>query len=300
MAILVVGSTGLVGGEIALKLQRRGHKVGALVRGGSSNARAKRLLEAGVEVIDGDLTCSETVASACKGVEIVISTATSMPSGANDGLRRVDHEGTLALIDAATRQNVKRFVYVSYSGNIREDSPLESAKRGCEHRLLAGTTEAVILRPSYFMEMWLSAALGFDPVNGAVRIYGSGDAKVSYISASNVADFAVTAATREYANKNTILEMGGPEALSQREAVRIFEQALNKRIKMDEVPFEAIEAQHRSSDPLQKSFGGLILAYVKGDVVKEAAALAHKYGIRLRSVSEYASGFRAQVAGDDA
>jgi len=68
MAILVVGSTGLVGGEIALKLQRRGHKVGALVRGGSSNARAKRLLEAGVEVIDGDLICSETVASVCKGV----------------------------------------------------------------------------------------------------------------------------------------------------------------------------------------------------------------------------------------
>ena len=105
-----------------------------------------------------------------------------MPAGANDGLRRVDHEGTKALIDAAVRQGVKRFVYVSFSGNIRQESPLESAKRACENQLLASELTAVILRPSYFMEVWLSPALGFDATSGSVRIYGSGEAKVSYVS----------------------------------------------------------------------------------------------------------------------
>src|SRR5208282_6367957 len=99
--------------------------------------------------------------------ETVICTATSMPAGADDGLRKVDHDGTLSLIEAAERQGVKRFVYVSYSGNSREDSPLETAKRDCENRLLNSKMQAVILRPSYFMDMWLSPALGFDPVNGS-------------------------------------------------------------------------------------------------------------------------------------
>jgi len=43
--------------------------------------------------------------------------------------------------------------------------------------------QAGILRPSYFAEIWLSAAIGFDARNATARIYGSGDAKVSYISA---------------------------------------------------------------------------------------------------------------------
>jgi uncharacterized protein YbjT (DUF2867 family) len=113
----------------------------------------------------------------------------------------VDLEGTLALIDSAERAGVKRFVYVSYSGNIREDSPLETAKRRCESRLLDSAMEAVILRPSYFMEVWLSPALGFDPANGAARIYGDGEGKVSYISGTDVASFAIAAATSEYPKK---------------------------------------------------------------------------------------------------
>src|ERR1035441_3575936 len=103
------------------------------------------------------------------------------------------------------------------------------------------------------MEMWLSPALGFDPENGSARIYGSGNAKVSYISAMNVADFGVVAALRQYAEKNAILEMGGSEPLSQLEAVRIFEEALHKKFKVDHVPTESLKSQNQSSDPLQRS-----------------------------------------------
>ncbi len=261
MSILVVGATGLVGGEIARKLAEQSHKVAALVRGGRAHPKAKQLLSAGIGIIAGDLCHAETLVDAIKNSETVVCTATSMPSATDDGLRKVDHDGTLALIAVAERQGAKKFVYVSYSGNIREDSPLETAKRECENRLLASRMEAVVLRPSYFMEMWLSPALGFDPANGSARIYGSGNAKVSYISGLNVADFGVVAATRKYAEKNAILEIGGPEPLSQLEAVRIFEEALNKKFKVDHVPTEALQTQHQSSDPLQKTFGALTLAY---------------------------------------
>lgn len=123
MSILVVGATGFVGGGVALRLAKQGHRVTALVRGGANHEKAKALLSAGIEVIAGDLTLADTLAAATQNSDTIVCTATSMPSGANDGLRKVDHDGTLALIDSAEQHGVKRFVYVSYSGKIREDSP---------------------------------------------------------------------------------------------------------------------------------------------------------------------------------
>jgi uncharacterized protein YbjT (DUF2867 family) len=296
MVILVAGSTGFVGAEIALKLHQHGHQVLALMRGGRLHPKAQRLLDAGIKVLDGDLTRPDALLSACSGVEAVVTTATSMPGGADDGLRRVDRQGGLALIDAAERQGVRRFIYTSYSGNIREDCTLTTAKRDCENRLLSSRMESVILRPSYFMEMWLSPALGFDPLIGSARIYGSGEAKVSYISAFDVANFAVAAATKSYPQKNVVSEMGGPEPLSQLDAVRIFERACGKQIKLEHLPLEALRAQHQSMDPLQKTFAALMLNYAQGDIVRGAVNTAEAHGIKLTFVSDYASGYHARAA----
>jgi uncharacterized protein YbjT (DUF2867 family) len=294
--ILIVGATGFVGGDIALKLKREGHHVSALVRGGSRHSGSRKLQDAGIEIVEGDLTKHETLASSCHGAEIVITTATSMPTGADDGLRRVDSEGTLALIDAAGRQGTRRFVYTSYSGNIEEDCPLRTAKRDCEARLQASGMEAIVLRPSYFMEVWLSPALGFDPVNGRAQIYGSGDAKVSFISAFDVADFAVAAAVKSYQQKNIVLELGGPQPLSQLDSLLLFEQALGKKIEANHIPVDALRAQHQSVDPLQKTFGALMLGYASGDVILDAEANAQAHGVSLTSVADYAAGFHARAA----
>lgn len=291
MPRLVVGATGFVGQQIALALQQRGGHVRALVRGGGSNPKAGDLVSAGVEVAAGDLTRPETLVAACRDVDTVVCTATTMPTGADDGLRRVDHDGVLALIDAAERAGVKKFVYTSYTGNIRVDCPLHTAKRSCEARLLDSRMAAVILRPSYFMEMWLGPHLGFDPQHGTARIYGDGHAQVSYISAVNVAEIAVATALRA-TDQDLILEMGGPEAISQLDAVRTFEQAFGTTCRLEFVPVAALEEQHRSSDPLQKTFAALMLGYAHGDLIPGAAAVANEYGVALRSVSDYANSLR--------
>jgi uncharacterized protein YbjT (DUF2867 family) len=285
---LVVGATGLVGQQIAIGLRKQGRDVRAMVRGGRSHEKAKALISASIEIVDADLTKPETLPSACAGIDTIVCTATSMPHGKDDGLRRVDHDGILTLIETAERVGVRHFVYTSYSGNIREDSPLETAKRDCEKRLLSGRMRATILRPSYFSEIWLSAALGFDPASGRVRIYGTGDAKVSYISPKDVAAFAVAAAGKP-PEKSIVLELGGPEPLSQLDAVRIFERILGKKIDSDPVPLAALAEQHRSSDPLQKTFSALMLAYAKGDAIPGSLETARNYGIHLHSVSDYAA-----------
>jgi uncharacterized protein YbjT (DUF2867 family) len=289
MSVLIVGGTGHVGSAITLTLAKQGTDVVAMLRGGRNHPKAPQLIDAGVRVIEGDLWNHDSLYGAARGAETVVSTATAMPVAANDGIRKTDHEGTLALIDAAEAEGVKRFVYVSYSGNIHGESPLQTAKRGCERRLSESKMEAVILRPSYFMEAWLSPMVGFDPPNGTVRIYGSGEAPISYIAISNVAEFAVAAVFAKLDTKHAVFEVGGPEALAQLDVVRLFEKKLGRPLKLEKVPIEALQMQHQSADPLQKTFGALMLAYAKGDVVKDAAQNAQRFQIKLRPVAEYAS-----------
>ena len=87
--LLVVGATGLVGKEVALRLRKKGAAVRAMVRGGASRAEAKGLLDSGAEVVDGDLTQADTLARAGVGIHTLVCTATSMPQGKDDGLKHV-------------------------------------------------------------------------------------------------------------------------------------------------------------------------------------------------------------------
>lgn len=289
MSILIVGATGRVGGAAAPILAKRGHPVTAMVRGGRNHPGSKRLLDAKVLVLDGDLRRPETLRNAVSGMETVICSATAMPAAHGYALQKVDRDGTLALMEAAEACGVKRFIYISYSTNIRWPCPLETAKRDCEDFLLRSKMEAVILRPSFFMEDWLSPAMGFDLAAASARIYGGGDAKISYISSANVADFAVNLATGELYQKNKMLEIGGPEDLSQLEAVGIFENTLGRRINLEFVPVDALRTEYESRDPLRKTGAALMLAYAGGDVVLNAVKTAQRHGVRLRTVSEYAS-----------
>jgi uncharacterized protein YbjT (DUF2867 family) len=294
--VLVAGATGSVGKQIALLLKGRGHTVRGLVRGGAASPTAGDLLDACVEIAGGDLRQPDTLAAACAGVDAVVSTVTTMPTGADDGLRRVDHEGAIALIDAAERAGVQKFVYTSYSGHLRTPCALETAKRECEARLRASSMNVVILRPSYFMEVWLGPHLGVDPAHGSVRVYGSGENQVSYISATNVAEFGAAAVDQD-TGKQAILEMGGPEALSQLDVVRVFERVLGVSCRLEFVPVDALRQRYESPDPLQKTFAALMLNLDGGDPIPGARALARDYGVALRSVADYAATLRAPAAG---
>lgn len=246
-------------------------------------------MEAGASVVDGDLTQAASIARACEGVEAVVCTVTAMPNAGGDALQRIDHDGALGLIREAARAGARRFVYISFSGNIRTDSPLTRAKRACEAELASSGMEYAVLRPSYFMEVWLGPHLGFDAAHARARIYGDGQAKVSYISGADVAAFAAAAATKPGLLRDTV-EIGGPEPVSQLEAVALFEKAMGRRFALEHIPLAALEAQYQSPDPLQKTFAALSISYALGDSVREAGENAARYGIALRSLAAHAAG----------
>jgi uncharacterized protein YbjT (DUF2867 family) len=284
---LVVGATGFVGGSVARQLCGLGRSVRALVRGGAGRTEAGALAHAGAAVVDGDVTQPSSIARACEGVETVVCTVTAMPNAGGDALQRIDHDGALGLIREAGRAGAKRFVYVSYSANIRTESPLADAKRACEAELASSRMEYVVLRPSYFMEVWLGPHLGFDAANARARIYGDGDAKVSYVSGADVASFAVAAVTMPGQPREAV-QVGGPDPCSQLEAVALFERTLGRRFSVEHVPLAALEAQHATGDPLQKTFAALSIAYARGDAMPEARANAARFAVSLTSLQEFA------------
>lgn len=287
---LIIGATGMVGSEICRLLIADGKPVRAMVRETSDEAKIKRLKELGVQIMQGDLRNSSTFEPALQGVTTVITTISSMPfsyaPGEND-IEKVDLDGMKSFIDIAKTVGVQHLVYTSFSGQIDLDFPLRNAKRSVEQHLQESGMVYTILRPSCFMEVWLTAAVGFDVANAKVQLCGDGTKPVSYISCMDVAKFAVESLENPAA-RNAILELGGPDQLSQIEAVKIFEEISGRKFEVQTIPEKALQTQQdEATDPMQKSFSGLMLCVANGDPINMEEVL-QAFPIRLTSVKEYA------------
>jgi NADH dehydrogenase len=178
---LVVGATGILGSEICRRLAAEGKPVGALVRATSDPSKVATLKRYGTTLVQGDLKERSALDAACQGVTTVISTAFSTLSRqAGDSIETVDVKGQMSLIDAAQSAGVKHFVFISFRHDIPNlQCPLSVAKRTVEQHLKASGLTYTILWGNFFMEVWLSPALGFDFPNAKATIYGSGRNKLS-------------------------------------------------------------------------------------------------------------------------
>jgi uncharacterized protein YbjT (DUF2867 family) len=127
-----------------------------------------------------------------------------------------------------------------------------------------------ILRPSYFMEMWLGPALGWELAEGRARVLGSGDQRVNWISAGDVVAAIVACVDNREALGETI-ELGGPEALSPNEVVRLAESFVGHPISIERVPVEALEQQaHEAAGTDASIFPSLMLCQTRGDEIAPA------------------------------
>jgi uncharacterized protein YbjT (DUF2867 family) len=286
---LIVGSTGMVGSEVCRLLAAAGKPVKALVRASSDPAKVAKLKTLGASVVQGDLRDAASLKAACNGVSAVICTASAMPFSYQPGAntpQTTDQEGILSLIAAAKEAGVKQFVYTSFP-LMAASFPLQDAKLAVEAAMRRSGLTYTILQPSFFTEVWLSPATGFDFPNHKAAIYGTGNNLVSWISFLDVAQF-VAASLDNPAARNVTLPLGGPAGISPLNVVKIFEKAGGKSFDVSHVPVEALQAQMAgAADPMQKSFTGLMIGLASTTAI-DMTAMLKAFPLKLLSVEEYA------------
>jgi NADH dehydrogenase len=293
--ILVAGATGYLGGEICRRLVGAERRVRGVVRATSDPERVAHLEGLGVGLVRADLKDRASLDAACRGTDTVISTvSTTLSRQPGDSIRRVDRDGQLALVDAARAAGVRHFVYVSYTRlDDHDPCPLTAAKRAVEGHLRAGATRATpggmsytILRPTYFMDVWLGPALGFDVAGGRVTVYGDGRAGVSWIALGDVAQFAVEAVDHPAA-RDASLDLGGPSAPSYADVIALAERLRGRPLEVQAVDEPALEARRAAApDELAQSFAALQLAVARGGVIDMRETL-RRFPIRLTPVEAH-------------
>jgi uncharacterized protein YbjT (DUF2867 family) len=287
LPVLVIGATGYLGMEICRQLTEKNKKVRGLIRSTSDAGKVQALKKMGVEIVVADIKDSSSLNSACKGVSAVISTVSSTLSRQEgDSIESVDNKGQKNVVDAAVAAGVKRFIYISFN-KMPDEFPLQTAKRDVEKHIAESSLSYTILRPTFFMDVWLSPSLGFDYANAKATIYGEGENKITWIAIKDVAAFAVNALDNEVLINKTI-ELGGPQPLSPLEVITVFEGQGGTKFQVTNVPEEALIAQKKSAkDPLSESFAALMSGYAKGNEVDMKNVLTI-CNIQLTSVKDYA------------
>jgi uncharacterized protein YbjT (DUF2867 family) len=285
-SVLVVGSTGFVGMEICRLLVKAGKDVKALVRSTSNPEKVKTLQEMGVETRVGDLKDADSIKKAVVGISSVISTASSTLSRQEgDSIESVDDNGQVNLIQIAENSGVNQFVFISFYP-ISQEIPVQNAKRHVEKTLMESELNYTILQPGFFMEVWLSPAVGFDYQNSKVTIYGEGKNKISWTSLFDVAALAVASLDNEAA-RNSVLPLCGPEDMSPLEVVKEFENHLGHSFSVEHVPVTALQAQQGSAtDSMTKTFAGLMLGYAEGNNI-DMTETRKVYPFRTGSIRDY-------------
>lgn len=229
--ILIVGSTGDLGGRITDALWRDG-QVRALTRNGATLTDRWP----GIETVEGDLTVPGSLRAACAGVHTIITTANAASRTAPDTIESVDVLGNANLIDAAEQAGVDRFVFVSTLGASPDHPlPLLRAKGLTERRLRASAMAWTIVQPDVFMDQLIPLVVGRPALaNRPVPMVGSGRRRHSFVALQDVAGYAVAVLRDPRTHRQTI-PVGGPDAVSWRDVVAAVGRVLGRRVPVQEL-----------------------------------------------------------------
>ena len=211
----------MLGGTIVRRLVGNGEKVRTLVRDPSG---AKRLEEAGAEIVWGDLKDPASLRDACNGISTVITTANSVARGGDDNVETVDLEGNRGLVEAALSWGVEHFIFVSVQGEDPE-SPLPFIRaKGLTSQLLRESGMAyTVLMPDHYMDIWFPLVILMPAAAGRpVTLAGEGTRKHYPVAVDDVAGYAVGAVRNDTAVDRDFL-IGGPEPVSWRDVIAVYE-----------------------------------------------------------------------------
>jgi uncharacterized protein YbjT (DUF2867 family) len=236
--VLVVGGTGMLGGQVVNELISRGKPVRALVRPASD---AKRLEEAGVEIARGDMMNPASLLQAMEGSDAVISTAAGYTRHSKGDTDEIDRIGNRNLAEAASRAGVRRFVLTSIlTCDQTPQIPHFWHKKLAEDRLEELGVPFVSLRPGAFLDM--TTQMGGDPfAKRRLMWFGSPTIPLTYVLTQDLARYLADAVDAPGVDGQRI-DIGWDRPVSMREIAQISGRLLSEHIRVVTIPAGLINA----------------------------------------------------------
>ena len=238
MAILVTGSTGVIGSQVVALLAAKGAEVHALAR-----SPEKAHFPRGVTPVKADLTDVKAVEAAMAKASTLFLLNAVTP----DELTQA-----LLTLSAAREAGIQRIVYFSvFHSDVFTDVPHFTGKYAVERMIEDCDLPATILRPNYFMQNDLSmkdALLGH-----GVYPQPLGSKGVSMIDARDIAEIAALCLlSRENASEplpRETIEIAGPDSLTGEAIAQIWSETLGRPIRYGGDDLNAFETQVASFAP---------------------------------------------------
>lgn len=193
MKVFITGGSGFVGQELIRQLLKAGHQVKALVRNLNS------LSQPDIETVIGDATQPHTLKDCLTGSDAVIHLVGIIKESPTKGItfRRLHHEATTSMVNAAQEQGVQRYLQMSANGT-RENAQTayHQTKWSAEQVVSSSSLDWTIFRPSLiygpndeFINM-LAKLIKLLPV---VPVFGDGQYSLQPVHVSDVASSFVSA-----------------------------------------------------------------------------------------------------------
>ncbi|WGS52243.1 NmrA family NAD(P)-binding protein [Paraburkholderia sp. D15] len=282
MAILVTGSTGVIGKQVLAQLSGAGVEIRALTR-----SPEKAQFPAGVTAVQGDLSDIDGLRRAMAGV----STLFLLAPNAADELTQA-----LQALSVAREAGVKGVVYLSvFKGAEYVDVPHFTGKHTVERMIEHLDIPATVLRPAYFIQndVRLKDALLAHGVYG-MPIGAKG------ISMVDVRDIGEAAALellrRERAAQPLPREtyaLVGPDAIDAQRVASIWAEALGRGVRYGGDDLDVLEQRLKAVAPAWLAYDMRLMVsrYQQDGAVasnEDVARLTALLGHRPRSYRDFA------------
>jgi uncharacterized protein YbjT (DUF2867 family) len=276
--VLVVGGTGLLGGQVATELLSRGKRVRALVRPASD---ATRLEQAGAEVARGDMMDPASLRHAMDGADAVISTAAGYTRHSKGDTDEIDTIGNRNLVDAASQTGVRRFVLTSIlTCDQTPQVPHFWHKKLAEDRLQEAGVPFVSLRPGAFLDM-ITQVGGSDPfAKRRLMWFGDPTIPLTFVLTKDLAGYLADAVDAPGVEGQRI-DIGWDRPVSMREIAQISGDLLGEPVRVRAVPFGVINAAATvvgRINPTIKDMGAMLRWFQTGQYCADPSRQREVFG----------------------
>jgi len=236
MQILVLGSTGYVGGRLMPRLLKADHHVRCLVR--DRRKAASREWAGKVEIIEGDVLSPDSVSEAMQGIDAVYYLIHSMAAGLAE-FEKLDRDAALNVAEAAAACGVKQIIYLGGLGTPDADlSPHLRSRHEVGAILREGPVPVTEFRAAVIVG---SGSLSFEMIHHLVNrlpvmicpkwVY----TRTQPIGIRDVLRYLVESLGNPSCERETF-DIGGPEVMSYGDMMMSVARLLELKRKLIPVP----------------------------------------------------------------